>query len=88
MKMMKKTMRRVQSTVLSSLFLLCIMSLLLPPFPVHAFAKGEQCNYKHDPQFDRRLHSSWSAPMHLTVSKLVKLWPASVVGLRVRLVDH
>lgn len=40
--MMKKTMRRVQSTLLSSLFLLCIVSLLVPPFPVQAFDKGEQ----------------------------------------------
>ena len=42
MKMMKKTMRRVQSTLLSSLFLLCIVSMLVPPFPVQAFDKGEQ----------------------------------------------
>lgn len=39
---MKKTMRRVQSTLLSSLFLLCVMSLVVPPLPVLALDKGEQ----------------------------------------------
>ena len=38
----KKPMRRVQSTVLSSVFLLCVVSLLVPPFPVQATVKGEQ----------------------------------------------
>lgn len=39
---LKKTMRRVQSTVLSSVFMLCVVSLLLPPLPVQAAYKGEQ----------------------------------------------
>lgn len=38
----KKTMQRVQSTLLSFVFVLCVMSLLVPPFPVQASAKGEQ----------------------------------------------
>ncbi len=39
----KKTMRRAQSLVLSSVFLLCVVSLLVPPFPpAQAMAKGEQ----------------------------------------------
>src|SRR5690348_4241591 len=38
----KKALQRVQSTVLSSLFLLCVVSLLVPPFPAQAADKGEQ----------------------------------------------
>lgn len=37
----KKTMRRAQSILLSSLFMLCVVSLLVPPVPVQAF-DGEQ----------------------------------------------
>jgi len=38
----KKAMQRVQSTVLSTLFLLCVVSLLVPPFPVQAAVDGEK----------------------------------------------
>ena len=37
----KKTVRRAQSILLSSLFMLCVVSLLVPPLPVQAF-DGEQ----------------------------------------------
>ncbi|HKR15492.1 MAG TPA: hypothetical protein VJT15_25720 [Pyrinomonadaceae bacterium] len=37
----KKTVRRAQSILLSSLFMLCVVSLLVPPVPVQAF-DGEQ----------------------------------------------
>ena len=38
----KKALQRVQSTVPSSLLLLCVVSLLVPPFPTQAADKGEQ----------------------------------------------
>ena len=38
----KKAMQRVQSTVLSTLFMLCVISLLVPSFPVQAVASGEK----------------------------------------------
>ena len=37
----KKALQRLQSTALSSLFLLCVVSLLVPPFPAQAADKGE-----------------------------------------------
>lgn len=38
----KKAMQRAQSSVLSALFMLCVVSLLVPPFPVQAAVAGEK----------------------------------------------
>ena len=38
----KKAMQRTQSTVLSALFMFCVVSLLVPPLPVRAAFDGEK----------------------------------------------